>query len=88
MDKSLLYIQEYTFCLSPFLISNCFPFIWTEKIDYERSGQDWNKLMRSSPSDWSRNLETILQWSPYKSEDELLQQVSFLLLAIQWQSVR
>ncbi|KAH7835783.1 hypothetical protein Vadar_029837 [Vaccinium darrowii] len=47
-------------------------------IDYERSGQDWNKLMRSSPSDWSRNLETILQWSPYKSEDELLQQFNQL----------
>ncbi|KAK9090062.1 hypothetical protein Sjap_023239 [Stephania japonica] len=43
-------------------------------LDYERQGEDWNKIIRSSPGDWSRNVETILQWSPYSSEDELLDQ--------------
>lgn len=33
-------------------------------------------LVRSSPEDWSRNLETIVQWSPYTSEEDLTQQVS------------
>ncbi|XP_058194830.1 protein MICRORCHIDIA 7-like isoform X2 [Rhododendron vialii] len=47
-------------------------------VDYERSGQDWNKLMRSSPNDWNRNLATILKWSPYESEDDLLQQFNQL----------
>ncbi|KAG5520583.1 hypothetical protein RHGRI_033235 [Rhododendron griersonianum] len=47
-------------------------------VDYERSGQDWNKLMRSSPNDWNRNLDTILKWSPYESEDDLLQQFNQL----------
>lgn len=45
------------------------------KIDYEKSGRGWNKMMRASPDDWTRNLETIVQWSPYSSEEDLLQQV-------------
>ncbi|KAL6188257.1 hypothetical protein ACLB2K_039650 [Fragaria x ananassa] len=43
-------------------------------IDYEKSGRGWNKMMRASPDDWTRNLETIVQWSPYSSEEDLLQQ--------------
>ncbi|KAL1541809.1 protein MICRORCHIDIA 7-like [Salvia divinorum] len=43
-------------------------------LDYERSGQDWIKIIRSSVYDWERNVETILQWSPFSSEDELLRQ--------------
>ncbi|KAI4354668.1 hypothetical protein L6164_003515 [Bauhinia variegata] len=43
-------------------------------IDYERSGQSWQKIVRYSMDDWNRNLTTIIQWSPYKSEKELLQQ--------------
>ncbi|XP_047957119.1 protein MICRORCHIDIA 7-like isoform X1 [Salvia hispanica] len=43
-------------------------------LDYERSGQDWIKIIRSSVYDWDRNVETILQWSPFSSEDELLRQ--------------
>lgn len=31
--------------------------------------------MRASFNDWNRNLATIMQWSPYSSEQELLQQV-------------
>ncbi|KAM0984441.1 hypothetical protein EV1_011933 [Malus domestica] len=43
-------------------------------IDYEKRGQGWNKMMRGSPDDWHRNLATIVQWSPYLSEEDLLQQ--------------
>ncbi|MQM04811.1 hypothetical protein Taro_037622, partial [Colocasia esculenta] len=43
-------------------------------IDYEKRGENWNRLVRSSTDDWNKNLETIMQWSPYPSEDELLQQ--------------
>ncbi|XP_058103032.1 protein MICRORCHIDIA 7-like isoform X2 [Magnolia sinica] len=43
-------------------------------IDYENEGRAWNRLMRSSPADWNRNMETIVQWSPYSSEADLLLQ--------------
>ncbi|KAH6799212.1 hypothetical protein C2S51_035696 [Perilla frutescens var. frutescens] len=43
-------------------------------LDYERMGQDWNKIIRSSASDWDRNVDTVLQWSPFSSEADLLQQ--------------
>ncbi|KAK9120153.1 hypothetical protein Scep_018246 [Stephania cephalantha] len=47
-------------------------------VDYEKGGSCWKKLMRSSPDDWSRNLETILYWSPYSSEMDLLGQFDLL----------
>lgn len=31
-------------------------------------------LIRSTKDDWLKNLTTILQWSPYKTEDELMDQ--------------
>jgi len=34
--------------------------------------------VRSSLSDWNRNLATIVEWSPYASEEDLLKQVSLL----------
>ncbi|XP_058195614.1 protein MICRORCHIDIA 7-like isoform X2 [Rhododendron vialii] len=43
-------------------------------LDYEGGGQEWNRMRRSSASDWNTNVETILQWSPFSSEAELLQQ--------------
>ncbi|XP_047971255.1 protein MICRORCHIDIA 4-like isoform X2 [Salvia hispanica] len=47
-------------------------------LDYERSGQDWNKIIRSSAYDWDRNVETILQWSPFSNEADLLQQFNLM----------
>ena len=49
---------------------------WNMKLDYERGGQDWKKIIRSSPVDWSKNVETIVQWSPFSSEADLLCQVT------------
>lgn len=57
------------------LASNCF-FFSDDKVDYKKRGEHWDMLVRSSPEDWSRNLETIVQWSPYTSEEDLTQQVS------------
>ncbi|KAK9117618.1 hypothetical protein Sjap_016565 [Stephania japonica] len=47
-------------------------------VDYEKGGSYWKKLTRSSPDDWNRNLETILYWSPYSSEMDLLSQFDLL----------
>ncbi|KDO83114.1 hypothetical protein CISIN_1g045475mg, partial [Citrus sinensis] len=47
-------------------------------VDYEKRGEHWDMLVRSSPEDWSRNLETVVQWSPYTSEEDLTQQFNFM----------
>ncbi|OMO98784.1 hypothetical protein COLO4_13698 [Corchorus olitorius] len=47
-------------------------------IDYEQSGHGWNKIMQASEDDWYRKLDTIVQWSPYASEADLLEQFDFL----------
>ncbi|XP_064945784.1 protein MICRORCHIDIA 7-like isoform X2 [Musa acuminata AAA Group] len=44
-------------------------------LDYEKE-KVWSKMLRSSLADWNTNLETIIQWSPYSSEADLLQQFS------------
>ncbi|GAB2221389.1 hypothetical protein Droror1_Dr00012565 [Drosera rotundifolia] len=49
-------------------------------LDYERKGDIWSKVIRSSAADWNRNLETIVQWSPYSSETNLLQQFNLMKL--------
>ncbi|XP_009375173.2 protein MICRORCHIDIA 7-like isoform X1 [Pyrus x bretschneideri] len=43
-------------------------------LDYERGQGAWNKMLRSSSIDWDKNLETIIQWSPFFDEEELLHQ--------------
>lgn len=54
------------------------------KLHYEKEGITWNRLMPRS-TDWERNLDTIVQWSPYSSEADLLLQVlSLSLSAIGW----
>lgn len=50
-------------------------FMLVLKIDYEARDGDWKKLIRTSEYDWNKNLATIVQWSPYLSEEDLLQQV-------------
>ncbi|KAF8040944.1 hypothetical protein BT93_B2997 [Corymbia citriodora subsp. variegata] len=47
-------------------------------VDYEKKGQAWSKVIKSSTDDWNRNFETILHWSPFENEEELLQQFNFL----------
>ncbi|XP_018476644.1 protein MICRORCHIDIA 4 isoform X2 [Raphanus sativus] len=47
-------------------------------LDYERKGSEWSPILRSSLSDWNKNVETILQWSPFSTEDELLCQFNLM----------
>ncbi|KAG5617538.1 hypothetical protein H5410_017362 [Solanum commersonii] len=42
-------------------------------LDYEKR-EGWDKIIRSSPGDWDKNLETIVEWSPFSSEVDLLRQ--------------
>ncbi|TQD75230.1 hypothetical protein C1H46_039239 [Malus baccata] len=44
------------------------------ELDYERGQGAWNKMLRSSSIDWDKNLETIIQWSPFFDEEDLLHQ--------------
>ncbi|KAF4377792.1 hypothetical protein CsatB_018366 [Cannabis sativa] len=47
-------------------------------LDYESEGEGWRKMVRSSLSDWNKNLETIVEWSPFSTEGELLRQFSMI----------
>ncbi|GMJ05889.1 hypothetical protein like AT5G50780 [Hibiscus trionum] len=47
-------------------------------LDYEWQESEWSKLMRSTVSDWDRNVETIVQWSPFSSEVDLLRQFNLM----------
>ncbi|KQJ99444.1 protein MICRORCHIDIA 4 isoform X4 [Brachypodium distachyon] len=44
-------------------------------IDYEKR-QAWNRKVRTTLGDWYTSLQTIIQWSPYSNEAELLQEFS------------
>ncbi|KAI3796215.1 hypothetical protein L1987_38881 [Smallanthus sonchifolius] len=43
-------------------------------IHFEKRGEEWGMMAKSSHVDWERNKETIVHWSPYSSEEHLLQQ--------------
>ncbi|XP_009606486.2 protein MICRORCHIDIA 7-like [Nicotiana tomentosiformis] len=47
-------------------------------IDFVKREETWETLIRSSADDWRRNSETIVQWSPYESEEDLFQQFELL----------
>ncbi|XP_020592161.1 protein MICRORCHIDIA 7-like [Phalaenopsis equestris] len=47
-------------------------------IDYEKKDNDWHRMERSSSVAWKTNLDLILQWSPYNSEADLLQQFNLM----------
>ncbi|KAJ3675812.1 hypothetical protein LUZ60_004854 [Juncus effusus] len=42
-------------------------------LDYEKE-KGWKKLARTNLADWNTNLETIIKWSPYSNEADLLDQ--------------
>ncbi|CAH1418962.1 unnamed protein product [Lactuca virosa] len=43
-------------------------------LDYEKGVREWKKIIRSSMGDWDKNMEAMVQWSPFSSESELLKQ--------------
>ncbi|XP_051147744.1 protein MICRORCHIDIA 7-like [Andrographis paniculata] len=47
-------------------------------LDYERAGEDWIRIGRPSSTEWNQNVETIVQWSPFSSEADLLQQFNHM----------
>uniref|UniRef100_A0A7N1A6U3 Morc S5 domain-containing protein n=1 Tax=Kalanchoe fedtschenkoi TaxID=63787 RepID=A0A7N1A6U3_KALFE len=61
-----------------FLTSTCKEDIVVPMLDYEREGSDWKKMMRSTSDDWNLNLNTIVQWSPFFSEKDLLRQFTLM----------
>ncbi|KAL6851523.1 hypothetical protein ACP4OV_020456 [Aristida adscensionis] len=42
-------------------------------IDYEYK-QGWDRMLRTTSDDWNTSLRTIIAWSPYSTEEELLEQ--------------
>ncbi|XVF08653.1 hypothetical protein REPUB_Repub07fG0021100 [Reevesia pubescens] len=47
-------------------------------LDYEWKQREWSKIIRSTVSDWDKNLETFVQWSPFSSEADLLRQFNLM----------
>ncbi|XWS60228.1 hypothetical protein CRYUN_Cryun07bG0017800 [Craigia yunnanensis] len=47
-------------------------------LDYEWQQKERSKMIRSTVSDWDRNVETIVQWSPFSSEADLLRQFNLM----------
>ncbi|XP_069152674.1 protein MICRORCHIDIA 7-like [Solanum lycopersicum] len=47
-------------------------------IDFVKRGEIWEMLVRSSVDDWKRNSDTIVQWSPFESEEDLFLQFELL----------
>ncbi|CAM9002196.1 unnamed protein product [Rhodiola kirilowii] len=47
-------------------------------LDYERGMGSWKKLMRSTQSDWDSNVDTIVHWSPFSTEEDLLRQFNMM----------
>ncbi|KAL8226042.1 hypothetical protein R6Q57_018599 [Mikania cordata] len=43
-------------------------------LDFEKDGQEWKRMKRLSTSDWDKNLEAVVHWSPFSSEADLLKQ--------------
>lgn len=52
------------------------------QIDFDISGHWPEPIVYGSLDDWSSNLKTILDWSPFTSKDELMLQVYCILLFI------
>lgn len=63
-------VKNFIF-LWPFFLLASLPL----QIDFDISGHWAEPIIYSSQDDWSFNLKTILEWSPFASKSELLQQV-------------
>ena len=49
------------------------------QIDIDISSDLPQPIIYGTPEDWSTNLNILLKWSPFSTEDELFQQVRFFL---------
>lgn len=57
---------------------------YNKKLDYKRGEKEWEKIKRSSSSDWDQNVEALVRWSPFSSEADLLRQVTFHFSLTLW----
>lgn len=48
------------------------------QVDFDISNHWAEPIIYGSQDDWSTNLETILEWSPFASKDELMLQVCLI----------
>ena len=55
--------------------------IWLQ-IDFDVSKHWAEPIVYTSLDDWSTNLKTILEWSPFASKDDLMQQVHLCSMVI------
>eukprot|EP00897_Mesotaenium_endlicherianum_P001701 jgi/Mesen1/1559/ME000134S00681 len=53
-------------------------------IDYRVTEGGLKRLVRGTVEDWESNLGTIIQWSPFRSESELLQQGTRIIVYNLW----
>lgn len=49
------------------------------QIDFDVSGNWADPIIYTSQDDWSSNLRTILEWSPFASKEELMLQVHLII---------
>lgn len=52
------------------------------QIDYDITGHWAEPIVYGSQDDWSTNLNTILEWSPFATKLDLLQQVDWIIVHI------
>jgi len=64
------------------LLSYFYSVSFSLQIDFDISGHWAEPIIYSSQHEWSANLKTILDWSPFTSKEELMLQVHFISLYI------
>ncbi|WZY69500.1 LOW QUALITY PROTEIN: hypothetical protein YC2023_001740 [Brassica napus] len=79
LTTELLHLLPLGFSiLNGILIMILWIFLLNDQLDYERKDTEWGKVVRSSLSDWDKNVKTIIQWSPFSSEEDLLRQFALM----------
>ena len=53
------------------------------QIDFDISSNWAEPIIYGSHDDWSSNLKTILEWSPFSSKEELMLQVHLVIFFLQ-----
>lgn len=67
----VLPLLQVGFCLKN---DNYVPF--ELQVDFDVSGNDAKPIVYGTQHSWNSNLQTILEWSPFQSKDELMLQVN------------
>jgi hypothetical protein len=65
--------------VSMFCLSRSFTFSLLLQLDFKIQDGDIVPLVYGSQGDWDSSLKIVLDWSPFSSKEELLQQVRHIL---------